>query len=588
MTGAGLAFLAIPEAVILGLIAAGAGRRLCSKLLPDASTLELSVFGFPVGMALLSLLMTGLLFANVPAIALPFVLGAVLIGAAAWGRREAVDLVRDLRQFTRESPMLAAMVAASVALGAVGCLAPETGWDTGVYHFAMARLRAEQGGMLVRPDVPHGYRPAGLESLHTVGFVLNGEALASFFNETFYVAGLALARLWGLRLAGPRGGLFAALAWLGSITYVLRMDGGDVEVGQAVYLGVTLLALLKLRDGGGPGWRVLAGGALGMLAGMKYASLYAAVVVAAVWLVVRLRDRTALRTVLTDGLVIGLLSLLIACPWYVRNKLMMGSLFYPYAAPGVAGVGEAPSAGTGAAMALIRSLGMDGLIVVGALALLLPRVARDRWAGIVSILLPVLLLRQSSWSLLNITNVLRYSSPAWLPLLVFAGVAVAHGVERGGAVRLLAVAVLLGAVGLGQGVLAARNLPKLPAALGLVSRDTYLAGRVNTYDAVRRAEAELPSGKRILLVEERVYYCRASFLAASDIQDFVSFARIGSAAELRRFLDAESIGAIVVNRSANAKIWGFRDLERRLGADWPPAGVRPVTIPGDASLYRVE
>ena len=588
MTGAGLAFLAIPEAVILGLIAAGAGRRLCSQFLPDASTLEQSVFGFPVGMGLLSLLMTAFLFAGVPALALPFVLGAVLIGAAAWGRREAIDIVRSLRQFTRESPMLAAMIAASAFLGAVGCLAPETGWDTGVYHFAMARIRALQGGMVVRPDVPHGYRPASLESLHTLGFVFNGETLASLFNESFYFAGLSLARLWGLRLAGPRGGLFSALAWLSSITFVLRMDGGDVEVGQGVYLGATLLALLKLRDGGGPGWRVLAGGALGMLVGMKYASLYAAILIAAVWIVVRLLDRTTLRALLTDGLVIGLLSLLIACPWYLRNKLTMGSLFYPYAAPGVAGGGEALPADAGVVLTLIRTLGIDGLIVIGALVLLLPGLARDRWAGIVCILFPVLLLRQVGWSPLNIANVMRYSSPAWLPLLVFAGVGVARGVDRGGLLRLLAVAGLLGAVALGQGVLAARNLPKVPAALGLASRDQYLARRVNTYDALRRAEAELPIGKRILLVEERVYYCRAPFLAASDIQDVVRFARIDSAAELRRFLDAESIGAIVVDRTANAKIWGFRDLERRLGADWPPAGVRPVPIPGDASLYRVE
>jgi len=587
MTGAGLAFLAIPEALILGLIAAGAGRRLCSTFLPDASRLEQSVFGFPVGMGLLSLLMTGLLFARLPAVALPFVLGAVLIGAAAWSRGDAVDLVRDLRRFARETPLLAAIVAASALAGAVGCLAPETGWDTGVYHFAMARMRAEQGGMVVRPDVPHGYRPASLESLHAIGFVLNGEALASLINESFYFAGLALARFWGLRLAGQRGGLFAALAWLSSITYVLRMDGGDVEVAQAVYLGVTLLALLKIRDGGGGGWRGLAGGALGMLAGMKYASLWAVIVVAAAWIAVRLRDRTALRHLLTDGLVIGLLSVVIACPCYVRNKLTMGSFFYPYLASTAAGGGVVPAV-EGAGRALVTALGMDVLILLGALALFDRRLARDRWAGLVSVAMVFLYLRQSGWGLANITNVLRYSSPGWLPLLVFAGAGVAWAVERGGLPRLLALVGLILGVGAGQGVLAARNFPKIPAALGLVSRDAYLAARVNTYGAIRQAEADLPTGKRILLIEERVYYCRAPFLAASDIQSVVDFDRIDSVDALRSFLAAESIGAIVVNRTANAKIWRFRGLERRLGAAWPPPGVRPVTIPGEASLYRVE
>ncbi|MBV8878818.1 MAG: hypothetical protein JO332_02530, partial [Planctomycetaceae bacterium] len=179
MTGAGAAFLAIPEAVVLGLIAAGAGRRICRRLLPDAAPLDGAVLGFPLGMSLLSLLVAGLLFGRVPAIALPFVLGLVLVAAAAWAREEAIETVGDLRDFARESPCLAVVVGLSGLLGLIGAMAPETGWDTGVYHFAMARLRAEQGGMIVRPDVPHGYRPAYFESLHTLGFLLNGETLAS-------------------------------------------------------------------------------------------------------------------------------------------------------------------------------------------------------------------------------------------------------------------------------------------------------------------------------------------------------------------------------------------------------------------------
>jgi len=587
MLGAVAALLAIPEALVLGLIAAGAGRRICARLLPDSSTLEQSVFGFPVGMALLSLLVTGLLFARVPAFALPFVLGAVLIGGSAWGRRESVGIVRDLGGFVRGCPVLAAIIAASAVLGFVGCLAPETGWDTGVYHFAMARIRAEEGGMVMRPDIPHSYRPASLESLHTVGFLLNGEALASLINELFYFAGLALARLWGLRLGGGRAGLTSALAWLSSVTYVLRMDGGDVEVGQAVYLGVTLLALVKLRDGGGPGWRVVAGGALGMLVGMKYASLNAAGLVAAGWIVVRLRDRAPIRALAMDGAVIGVLGLLIACPWYLRNKLVMGRFLYPFGASSIGG-GTEVSTPEGSVRALMRALGMDALIVLGTAALLLPGLARDRWTGFVSLLLPALLFQETGWGLWNISNILRYSSAGWLPLLVFAGVLIAWGIDRGGLMRLSAMAGLVALVGAGQGVLAARNLPKLPAALGWVSRDSYLAARISTYRALALAEAELPAGKRILLVEERVYYCRAPFLAASDIQREVDFSRIGSAADLRRFLDAESIGAIVVDRTSTAKIWRFRDLERRLGPGWPIPGVRPVTVSGDASLYRVE
>jgi len=43
-------------------------------------------------------------------------------------------------------------------------------------------------------------------------------------------------------------------AWLTSVTFALRLDGGDVEVGLAVYLGVALYALIRLRAGGSFRW----------------------------------------------------------------------------------------------------------------------------------------------------------------------------------------------------------------------------------------------------------------------------------------------------------------------------------------------
>jgi hypothetical protein len=586
MGGALGAFLAIPEALVLGLIVTGTGRKLCRRLLPDASPVECSVFGFPVGMALLSVFMSALLFARVPAAALPFTLGAALAAAAAAARADALDVVRELRDFARGCPALAAVFVGSAAVGAVGCLAPETGWDTGVYHFALARLRAEQGAMVVRLDLPHSYRPGALESIQAAGFLLNGEALASLVNEAFYFAGAALARLWGLRLGGSRGGVFAALAWFTSITFVLRMDGGDVEAAQAVYFGVAALALLRLRDGRVTGWRALAGLGVGMLVGLKYASCFVVGTVAVVWIARRLIDRAPWRSLLADGAVLGAFILVIGGPWYLRNKLATGGFLYPFHSATFSDPGEVAHAG--AAMVLLRALGLNAFALVGLAGAFTRNCAKDRWVLAVPVLLLIWLVRQLGWQEANLTNAVRYATPAWLALLAFGGVGVAWAVERGGWLRLAGLGTIGAGLVLGQGVLLKRNLPKLPVALGVVSREAYLEGRVSTYRAIREAEAGLPPGKKILLVEERVYYCRASFLCASDLPGRAPFARIDSIVDLRRFLHAESIGAIVVDRTPSARAWTFHAMELKLGTDWPPPEVRAVTIPGNASLYRVD
>ena len=587
MNGTAAAFLAIPEAILLALIAAGTGRRLLGLLLPDATPLERSALGFPAALAVLSVAVTVLLFTGVPPAVLLAAVVGIVAAAAAWGFRSSLDLLRDLREFARTSPVAAALLAASAYLGLIGCMAPETGWDTGVYHFAMARMRAEQGGMVVRLDVSHGYRPAYMESLQTVGFLFNGETLASLFNLMIYFAGAGVARLWGERIEGARGGLFAALAWMTPATYVLRMDGGDVEVAQAVYFGAALYALLRLRDGAPGGWRVFAGGALGLLCGMKYASLYATVILAAVWLAVRLKDRAGLRVLAQDAVLVGGLAVVIACPWYLRNKIATGTPFYPFQQNG-GGVWNGEAVEEGAGKVLLRALALDGVAILGLAGLLVPGAARVRWTAAVPVILLLWMLRQLGFVPGGVSNAVRYASAAWMPLLALAGAGAAWAYGRGGLLRIAGFGTLLAMLALGQGILAARNLRKLPAAVGLADRQGYLEARVSTAAAIRTAEAGLPAGKKILLVEERVYYCRSPFLAASDIQYGVDMETIRRPEDLDRFLAAERIGAIVVDRSPNAKIWRFRAMEKRLGPAWPPRGVTEAAVEGTASLYRVE
>lgn len=588
MNGTPAAFLAIPEALLLALVLAGAGRRLIGALLPDATPLERSVLGFPAGLALLSMVTTAALFAKLPPAALIGVVLVFLAAAAAWGGKSALELLQELVKFARQSPVLAAVIGVSALLGLVGCMAPETGWDTGVYHFTMARLRAEQGGMVVRLDVLHGYRPAYMESLYTVGFLLNGETLASIVNLLFYVAGLAIARMWGIRLAGARGGTFAALAWMSSITYVLRMDGGDVEVGQTVFLGVALIALLKLRDGASGRWRIVAGVALGMLLGIKYPSIFIVAPLALTWGVLRVIDRASWRGLLLDVAVVAGLGLLIAAPFYVRNRLETGAFYFPLSTASGPDAVQEPHPERMGFTGFLQMIAMDGFILAGVAALFMKITARDRWAGIVALLTAGFFLRMAGVTVAAYSNAWRYATPAWLPLLAFGGAAVAVLYDRGAVARVLGVAGILCALALGQGVLAKRNLPKLPVAVGIQDRDTYLASKVNTYRAIRDAEAGLPPGKRILLVEERVYYCRAPFLAASDIQRIVDWDAMKTEADLRRFLTEQSIGAIVVDRSPGAKTWRFRNMETRLGAAWPPPNVRHVPAAEASSLYRVE
>lgn len=578
----GPALLALPGfALLLAIVWAG-GRRLVRLLLPSIESAEATLLGFVLGMAGLSVAVTLLLFARFPLrIHLPLLLIPVL-----WlGLRDLRPIFDALRAAASDR-LHAALVVIYAVLGLVGCLAPETGWDTGVYHFTMAKLRAEEGWMVVRYDIPHSFRPSYMESLYAVGFAFRSETFAALFNFAVYFGGLALARHWAGRVAGPGARRFAGLAYLACTTYVLRTGGGDVEAGQALFLGAALYSLFRLREGGDRGYRLVVAVCLGMTLGIKYAGAWAVVGIVLVWPFVRRRDRLSWSGLAGECALLASVGLLVASPWYLRNLLVTGSALYPWGGEAALSGGSLAAEGL-RAKALANVFGPDLSIAMAAPALLAAATARLRWAAVSLGLFALLVGRQMGVSEPSLANGFRYFSPAFLVLHVLAGCGAAEALRKGPPWRWIAVGFLVTCLVPALAIHALRNGRKAPVALGLEPRETYLERRIDSLWAVRRAEGLLAPGRRILLVEQRAYYCRAPFLTASDIQTHVRFDDLKDAAALREFLGREGIGAIVWSRSPVAKTWGFRRLIDRI-PDLPRAGVRVVEERPDTVLYAVD
>jgi hypothetical protein len=581
-----MAIFAILIAALLFLVVAAAGFRIVRFFLPESDDDERLVLGFPIAMAILSVVTMILLFARLPA---KWGLGGVIVLAWFWTRRERRALLqsgwsrlRNLGLLSWPARVYGAIVLVAALLGVIGCLAPETGWDTGVYHFTMARLRAEEGSMVVRPDIPHGYRPAYMEMLYTAGFLLSGETLASLMNFAFWCSGLGLARLWAGRLGGGRAGLLAGFAYLTSFSYALRMGGGDVEVGQAVYLGLAMYSLWRLREGGGPRWRVMAGVGLGLLLGVKYPSAWAILALAVTWLVLRLKDRAPLRTLAADAGILGALCVVIASPWYIRNALAVGNPFHPF---GVAALGGSSIVGEGAGEAFWKALAMDVFILGAFPACAVFAARRVRWVAVVAVLFFLLLVRQVGTTEGGLVNALRYATPGFLGLLVLGALGVDEALRRGLPLRIAAAASLILPLGVTLGVHGIRNGKKALVAIGVVSREAYLTERINSYWAIRRAEGELVPGRKILLLEQRAYYCRTPFLTATDIQSHIRWEGIRTSRDLRDFLETHSIAFIVLDPAG--KSWNFQAMARRSPGMLKDAGVKEVETRNGCTLYRV-
>lgn len=579
--------LALPILLLLVAAVTAFGSRVARLLLPQSSPDERRVLGFLLGMAILSIATMGFLFLR-----LPVRLGVLVLLAAgaAWGRREAADLGRWavgwLRSLRDPAERPRAIVVVVALLGAVGCLAPETGWDTGLYHFTMAQIRASEGAMALRDDVPAGYRPAAMEMLQTVGFLLQGESLASFINLAFYLCLLGLTAHWAGEVGGPRARLLAGLGFLALTVFVLRAGGGDVEVGQAAYVTAALYALWRLRGGGGPAWRWVAGIGLGMAFGIKYPSVWAIVALAVAWLAVRLRDRARPAALLLDGGIIGATALLLGGGWYLRNWLVVGNPVYPFLqeagelAARVDSLAKAP-------LTFARLIALDAFVLAAVPALWSAKTRGLRWVALAAGIFAVLILYQKGFTPDGFGMLARYASPYFPGLVVLAALGIDAALERGPALRIGALGVLGVTLLISLAVHARRNLWKVPAAVGFQERDAYLDQRINSYWAIRRAERDLQPGRRILLIEPRAYYCRSPYRVGSDSAYPTPFDKLGGASDLREFLTGGTFQFIVFNQASHVQAWAFRNLLARHPSILEEAGVELVETRNECALYRV-
>lgn len=583
--------LALPILVLLVVIAAAAGARMVRAALPQASSDERRLLGFLFGMASLSGVTMVLLFARLPVRAGLLIVLAV---GAAWSRREAAELrewaagwTRSIRYGGRGERLCRVLVAAVVLFGVVGCLAPETGWDTGLYHFSMAQIRAMEGSMVVREDIPAGYRPAAMEMLQTVGFLFQGESLASLVNLAFYLCLLGLAALWAGNAGGARVRLLASLGYLALAVFVLRAGGGDVEVGQAAYLTSALYALWRLREGGGPAWRGVAGIGLGMALGIKYPSAWAVVALAFTWLVVRLRDRAPLTGLLLDAGVIGAAALVIGSPWYLRNWLAVGNPVYPFLQEGAAELAGPAGSLAEAPLRFVRLIAFDTFALAAIPALWSAKTRGLRWVALAAGVFAFLILFQKGFTPDGFGMMARYASPYYPGLVILAALGVDGAIDRGPLLRSCALGFLGLALSVTLGIHAVRNARKVPSAFGLQDRDAYLEQRINSYWAIKRAERQLSPGRKILLVEPRAYYCRAPYWVGSDSGLGTRFDRINGVGEFRRFLDEHAFQYIIFSHADYVQVWSFREFLRRNPSILQEAGVEALETRQECTLYRV-
>ena len=316
--------------LVLGLAAcAAAGLRLLRALgAAPAAESERLVAGLAAGFGLAG--MAGLGLAMLGALR-PVPIALLGLAALAVGAR---DLGRALRALdvrgARQAWPLIAVCALVVAAELAPMLAPPVGGDQTKYQLVYPRLYAAHGGLIATPWSFWGQMQFLPNFLFAIGFALRGDVLARLLNGTIGVlAALALATLVRRHLAPRAGAAAGALFLTLPITWSLMTRAGS-DLAVVLYAAMAVTAFLDWRGEGRAGDLRRAAVMAGLAGGSKVMGLLVPALVGVAVLAVLGWRAIPVRRAAMTALAFGILVLLAASPWYVRNAHDTGNPVYPF------------------------------------------------------------------------------------------------------------------------------------------------------------------------------------------------------------------------------------------------------------------
>ncbi|MEB2285554.1 MAG: hypothetical protein B6D46_14055 [Polyangiaceae bacterium UTPRO1] len=623
----------LDAATLLVLLVAvyGVGRR-CVRAIPFVDGGEEAIFALGLGLGLLGYVTLALALLGI--LRLP-VLASVL-GCMAWlGRREAVSgVVRGLRatwRFASLAPGGARFAAAlALALFGIECLlvmAPAVGGDQTKYQLVYPRLFAAAGGFVPTPWSFWGYMQYLGNMLFTAAFVLRGDVLARLVNVAFGVLATGAVFALGRRACGRTVGAWAALLFFAMPLTATLMVRAWVEMALTLYVVSATIGVLAWRQSGHRGWLALAAVMAGFAGGTKLMGVLAPALLGVVVLATahaRRRPVPALRTAIGFGLV----AVLVASPCYLRNFVATGNPIFPFGYglfggrhwSGEAARGlddyyaayrqtQAERRGGGAYGSWRETLRFPWDATMAPYAFESSgRFAYDVGPFLLAFAPAVVLLRRDprarilagvglAYGAIVVFGMWahpRYVHPA-LVLLLIVAVAACRALGDAGPAARRAVAAVLAATALWQGMTALRVVAPLApdslrVALGRLSEDAFLRRHERRYALWDLVNREVPADGNVLVLAmiPHPYHLLRRFTLASPLeQGAIDYRRLATVADFTAALAPYGVTHVV--REPEEERAAANPVGERVIRLWDAlvAGAEKVADGPEGAVYRL-
>jgi hypothetical protein len=422
------------------------------------------------------------------------------------------------------------------------CLSPPTAWDSQVYHLTAPKLYLQAHRLPVDIDIPYLGFPPLLEMLFTAGLLLKGDIVARLIHYAYGSLTLLALFAFARRYFNHKVAWFSMAIFYSVPSLVLISTWAYVDLGLIFYEFTAFYALMRWLEERDKRWLALTAILCGLAMGVKYTSVILPITLA---LIIALRARQeGLKETAKTLLFFGLLTIMVASPWYLKNFFSTGNPFYPFFFGGTywdefrawwysrAGTGLAFTAPWRLLIAPweMTVLGIQGterydatispilLTVIPLLALVWRKITPEE-RRVIGYALLVCLIQYLFWLYGVTQSALLVQTRLLFPIFSLLALLAGYTVERlalltrrAFSLQWFVTAVLLLALGLNALSSALQFISDSPLryVTGFESKESYLTRHLGLYytTVVYINENLSPSAKILFLWEPRSYYCQ--------------------------------------------------------------------------------
>lgn len=402
----------------------------------------------------------------------------------------------------------------------IGALSPPIGHDSLSYRLAQVNIFSKSGRVDYIPYTRESLWPYLIEMLFTLGMVLRSDVSAKLIAWLFGIMAVLSVYTVARKYFSKTAALISASIFFLTPVIFQQITYAYVDIPMALFGFLALAGLMRFFEDHDSRWALIAGIFTGFMLSIKAIGI---VVIPVFFLVVvyGIMSRRISRVVVAKSAAIFLFAVIcFSGVWYLRAFLIKGNPVYPFFAHVFGGNGWAESleGNIGESFSFLNYIKLPWDIT------LFPSKYGDEKFGLFYLLfLPLLVLlpwrqKRSAIFLVIFSGVYsfvwyyvdnavsRFLIPAILPLSVLIGSVLVVGFSLGKFgkyLKYLLILILL----FNTGVLVNFNKDRVAVALGLESRDDYLARTERTYEMAMFIRENIPEDAKILMVNEvRVYY----------------------------------------------------------------------------------